>query len=227
MSEFRTLSEIQKDHLEWSTRNFGLDRHPYQALLGMIEEWGEFIQEKTHLRRREYLEDALADFMVFLIDFCNLLDLNLEEDLDLKMSDLQRQSEANSHLFNTSRLVEKMQIHLGLLSHSILKLDQGIRQQEDHQRQINKSLTILVRNVWLLSGKLWIDLEQTLNDVWNRVRQRDWTSESKPSKIDHQALIQSVNHLIETSELNDVPQEVEQWLRPHLSYLTQLLTGSQ
>jgi NTP pyrophosphatase (non-canonical NTP hydrolase) len=75
-----TLKEMQTAHNEWARRNFG-PTPPYRALLGAMEELGELahahLKEEQGIRgttakHEEDAKDAVADTVIYLIDYCNL-----------------------------------------------------------------------------------------------------------------------------------------------------------
>jgi len=84
------LRKIQDDLGRWQRKNF-LDTGPEWLLLGAVEEMGEL----THLvlKRRQgireaktkskeelklLVEDAVADIVIYLINFCNLEDIDFQ-----------------------------------------------------------------------------------------------------------------------------------------------------
>ena len=81
-----SLSKIQKEHIGWSLSNFGV--HPaYQPLLGVGEEVGELnhaylkaIQgiRGTPEQHHADMIDAVGDIVIYLCDFCNCMDIDLE-----------------------------------------------------------------------------------------------------------------------------------------------------
>src|SRR5204862_215279 len=82
----KTINEIQEEIKNWSYHNFG--NHPaYHPLMGIAEEVGElnhhFLKREQNIRTNEDhdegIEDAIADLMIYLMDFCNCegIDLNI------------------------------------------------------------------------------------------------------------------------------------------------------
>jgi len=80
------LKKIQKEHLKWANHNFP-NRKPHQPLLGASEELGELchahLKEEQDIRhvtdRKAEKEDAVADTIIFLIDYCNQSDIDIEK----------------------------------------------------------------------------------------------------------------------------------------------------
>lgn len=74
------LVEIQKIHKEWADRNFGSEGDGTLTLLGIQEELGELTH--AHLKAKQGIRgtqeqhfdakvDAVADIMLYLLDYCN------------------------------------------------------------------------------------------------------------------------------------------------------------
>ena len=80
------LATLQKEHFKWAEHNFP-NRKPHQPLLGACEEIGELchahLKEEQDIRhvtnRKAEKEDAVADVIIFLVDYCNQQDINLEK----------------------------------------------------------------------------------------------------------------------------------------------------
>ena len=73
------LKEMQSEQNEWARKNFG-DSESWQPLLGALEELGELahahLKESQGIRKNENHEnnakDAVADVVIYLMDYCNL-----------------------------------------------------------------------------------------------------------------------------------------------------------
>ena len=86
----KTLDEIQAEVDHWATRNFGPNREAWKRLLGVQEEVGELSHH--HLKRIENIRlnedhnagirDAIADIVVYLLDYCNLEGISLQQELE-------------------------------------------------------------------------------------------------------------------------------------------------
>jgi NTP pyrophosphatase (non-canonical NTP hydrolase) len=71
------LRKLQSDVKEWSTKNFP-DAKPHQPLLGAAEEIGELCHAhlkmeqniRTNQNHKEDAEDAIADCIIYLADYC-------------------------------------------------------------------------------------------------------------------------------------------------------------
>lgn len=80
MQSGKTLTEIQHEIGEWSSKNFGV-QESINPLLGVGEEFGELLH--ATLKRRQAIrgfdddkqytdarDDAVADLLVYLCDYC-------------------------------------------------------------------------------------------------------------------------------------------------------------
>lgn len=78
------LQQIQKELKPWVAHNFG-PRPSWQPLLGVQEEVGElshhFLKREQKIRSNENhteeIKDAVADTMIYLMDFCNCEGIDL------------------------------------------------------------------------------------------------------------------------------------------------------
>jgi len=83
------LKQFQREHLEWSLRNFG-NQPAVNPLLGVVEEVGElshaFLKQQQGIRNAENLRakeiDAVADIVIFLTDYCNRRSIDLDAALE-------------------------------------------------------------------------------------------------------------------------------------------------
>jgi NTP pyrophosphatase (non-canonical NTP hydrolase) len=84
------LRQLQQEQKVWADHNFP-NRHPYQPLLGALEELGELAHH--HLKadqgirgtaemHREKAKDAVGDLMIYLADYCNQEKFDMQEILE-------------------------------------------------------------------------------------------------------------------------------------------------
>jgi NTP pyrophosphatase (non-canonical NTP hydrolase) len=84
------LNEMQKEVAEWSLKNFG-PGPAYRPLLGVCEEAGELAH--AHLKQEQGIrdnplkleadaKDAVADIIIFLMDYCARRGWRMDEILD-------------------------------------------------------------------------------------------------------------------------------------------------
>ena len=72
-----TLRQLQSESQEWSSKNFP-NAKPHQPLLGAAEEIGELCHAhlkleqgiRTNQNHKEDAEDAIADCIIYLADYC-------------------------------------------------------------------------------------------------------------------------------------------------------------
>lgn len=82
----KSLTEIQAEMKPWVLHNFG-DRPAWQPLLGAVEEVGElshaFLKKSQGIRvnedHDEAMKDAVADTVIYLMDFCNVQGYSLHQ----------------------------------------------------------------------------------------------------------------------------------------------------
>jgi NTP pyrophosphatase (non-canonical NTP hydrolase) len=78
------LNSIQREAKVWLGRNFP-DTTADQQFLGVVEEVGELahaiLKKKQGIRdtSAESAKDAVADIMIFLMNYCNMMDWDLME----------------------------------------------------------------------------------------------------------------------------------------------------
>lgn len=78
------LDDIQDQMKPWLEHNFG-NRPAWQPLVGLMEELGElshaFLKREqgihTNENHDEAIRDAVADILIYLMDFCNTEGINL------------------------------------------------------------------------------------------------------------------------------------------------------
>ena len=81
----KTIKEIQDEVKDWAYHNFG-NQPSLHPLLGIGEETGElqhhFLKREQKIRTNEdhdeKIKDALADLFIFMCDFSNCEDIDLE-----------------------------------------------------------------------------------------------------------------------------------------------------
>lgn len=81
----KTLSEIQIEIARWTLMNFP-NHSSIAPLLGLQEELGELSHHylkmmqgiRNNENHKEGIKDAIGDLMIYLMDFCNEEELNLE-----------------------------------------------------------------------------------------------------------------------------------------------------
>lgn len=79
------LRKMQKEQKEWSLKNFG-HQPAWAPLLGAVEEIGELshahLKEYQGIRNKEQhdlaAQDAVADAIIYLMDYCNCRGWDME-----------------------------------------------------------------------------------------------------------------------------------------------------
>jgi len=85
------LHQTQEEVGRWADKNFGIMRPAYRPLLGAGEEvgqlfrahlkWEQGIKGMDEMKYREEAKDALGDILIYLLDYCDISGLNLEQAL--------------------------------------------------------------------------------------------------------------------------------------------------
>lgn len=83
------LDEIQSEVASWAKQNFP-DAEPWEPLVGAVEELGELAHAHLKLHQNIRMDedhgaakiDALGDIVVYLLHYCHLADLSLEDCLE-------------------------------------------------------------------------------------------------------------------------------------------------
>jgi len=85
-----SIRKFQQEQKEWSNKNFK-GKEPYQPLLGVVEEVGELAHSHlkgeqgirgTDIELRSMAQDAVADIIIYLADYCNMRGFDLEHCLE-------------------------------------------------------------------------------------------------------------------------------------------------
>ena len=116
----------------WSRENFG-PQSRLIPLLGLFEEVGEIFEDLPGA-----VYDGCGDFMIFLADFCSRAKLDLERIVI---------GNPVKDFVEGKSTAERVMIAIGKVCHSVIKIQQGIRTDEDHERVLYESLTQLV--LWI------------------------------------------------------------------------------
>jgi len=92
------LTKLQTKKSFWEEHNFPLTK-PYRPLLGVGEELGELFH--AHLKSEEGIrgsyeehqrekKDAIGDMIMYLIHYCNLNDLDLDECVQIAWDEIKQ-----------------------------------------------------------------------------------------------------------------------------------------
>lgn len=155
MSDASILRRIQAEQRPWVAHNFG-DRPAWMPLLGLVEEAGELAEADSD-RDLAAISDALADIMIFSLDYCSAMGW-----------DAGAIWESNAEIPNAGFI--GMLKSLGKLAHAHLKAAQGIRVSEDHEAAGKKALGELFACLRVKDASL---VERT-SLTWQKVKKRDW-----------------------------------------------------
>jgi NTP pyrophosphatase (non-canonical NTP hydrolase) len=180
-----TLRQLQDELTPWVAHNFG-DQPSWQPMFGIIEELGElgeacdrYKEVAKQLTYRNYatlgpdlddikvdIRDAIADVVVYMANFCGKVDFDLQTIVDAPI---------------IPSMTANMTSMMGFLSHSYLKMKQGIRgSQEEHECVLKALLNELFRRLIEIADTYLSEEEAAdivvsiVAPVWAKVKQRDW-----------------------------------------------------
>lgn len=89
------------------------------------------------------------------------------------------------HTVKKREYVENLQIAAGRLCHAHLKDAQGIRYTHEKAHELKlQAISLLVKNMVLLSGAIGLDYISIVETTWNKVKQRDWIKKPMDAHLD-------------------------------------------
>jgi NTP pyrophosphatase (non-canonical NTP hydrolase) len=184
------LEELRKKVGEWAARNFGStlpenDRVVYGMLrcaAGMSEELSELIESNDQTtpcpKDMNEAKDAIADICIYALDFCYTAEIQMQEML---LNDREPSRWEKEFLkLNVEGVESIIVVHVGLavvlgkIQHSVLKMSQGIRLQENHMDQIVTHMCHVWRLCYRLADFWRSNLNELVKTTAEKVIQRDW-----------------------------------------------------
>jgi len=160
-----SIADIRKQLEVWNDYYFG-KQPAYRSLLGCIEELGELahaqLKMEQGIRNVTILdkEDAMADFIIYLLNYCNTTNYNLfEEDITTQYNKIGTEIYTDN-LYSVD-CIFRIQTKL-----SNIVLFGNIPKQDN----ISKIIAWTIRYCDLEG----IDFKQKLFDTWERVKLRNW-----------------------------------------------------
>lgn len=165
-------NHLQKEVVEWATRNFG-KVEKWQLVAGICEEVGEMI-EAVNRPFGSYSQDSVIDAIADQIIYA----LNLSYQIKSEFWKFDRE-----YLDDTGMLIA-----IGKVQHALLKHSQGIR-------KVDIQTLDLELNTFLLKWRAWLDTAWTLhnpldmtgfltmtNTIWLTVKERNWKDSPETGK---------------------------------------------
>lgn len=171
------LVAMQADQIEWSTRNFG-QQPPHRPMLGIIEELCE-LEEAQLGDADETTEasvlDAVGDVSIYMLDYCGKRGWSMQELWDARACP---EWLDNFVMGDEDDGAPYFAPFIRRLAHSQLKGEQNIRGGTGKHDGILKATLSSV--LWTLEGICEAyykrNFLRVMEDVWLKVRQRDWVS---------------------------------------------------
>lgn len=159
-----TLQTFQADALAWQNYNFP-NTTSAELLLGITEELGEL--GRALLTGNDVaIRDSVADMAIFAANFANKMNLNIEEALNILLTG------SIPHAASTAAAFFQLTQYNGELNHSMLKIKQGIRGQ--NERILYEAFSRLWYQLEQVANVLGFHFYETLFETWDEVRKRDW-----------------------------------------------------
>lgn len=161
------LKRLQEEQRPWVKHNFG-DRPGWMPLLGLGEELGELTEAYYTNPESEEVADSLADMIIFLADFSSYQGIDI--------FDVYNTGNCNFYVFpkDCKAMLLDMAIAVGKINHAYLKIAQGIRVDEGHLDAINQGIADILGSVIWICGEVGVDFQHKLEEVWDKVKMRDW-----------------------------------------------------
>lgn len=147
----------------WAKRNFGVT-DPLYPIAGIVEELAEFTSAFYVASRNpdcEECKDGMADCMVYIGHYCGMREFDLDEIIGSI-----KEVAINLHM------EREFIIAAGNLCHGQLKLNQNIRQNEDHDQTIRDAITSIIGLFFYMYSPDAV--RRITGEVWSKVSQRDW-----------------------------------------------------
>jgi len=165
MTNTELLETVQQEAAAWSRKNFP-GQAPHHPLLGMVEEAGELWDAASS----EDQLDALADVMIFAINLCTQLEINVAEVWAAREVFTAIGSRWHSQALSSA---------IGRIAHCYLKREQGIRgSQAEHLRGLREAMSRVFAVLEARAQTLGGDLVPVVFRIWREVVQpRSWSPE--------------------------------------------------
>ena len=165
----KTLTEIYKEHGIWEAKNFP-DSTADDNILGIIEEIGELahaiLKQKQGIRTNENhtadIRDAVADIMIFLLGYVRkrksdlVLGIECEEDIEP---------------VNLMHYLSTLSVKAGFIA------------RDREGRYLQGDLFSIIASLQQISAHFSFDFLENLNQVWEEVKQRDWSKNKETGTI--------------------------------------------
>lgn len=164
-----TFQTLQLEQKLWVLKNFGL-RPSWMPLLGMAEEMEE-LSKASRQHDLEGFDDAVADIVIFMADFCTAMHFDLEA--------LFYESCFSPDALWAGATFEFRPIadYYGIVARGYLKHSQGIRgTPEKHLDTMREGLRGMISFLFVSLGeRRQLGLHAVVRKVWEtEVKPRDW-----------------------------------------------------
>lgn len=149
----RDIANLVINHNAWLIKNFD-DLDPRNFVLGIVEEWGEYLNSLDE----EDIKDSLCDLLFYVMSLCKSLSIDYPDNFEIGEGE-----------------VDTVEIILGKISHSLLKMNQGIRgSSEKHLEDLKSNIYSLVYTIVTIYFKSYSAYLTSMLEVWEVVGKRSW-----------------------------------------------------
>ena len=168
--------ELAREINEWALRNYGAKSEPWQLLLGMVEEIGEFVDSREK-NSREGMADSLGDQAIYALNLAFTMGVEFPA-------------------FDEPKLImyDTLMKGIGTASRGILKKSQGIRGYDEAKTRGVVSQGLDCWRRWA-NQQVRMYALQPLRlitcDVWAQVSQRDWKKNPQTGAVNDEQDIQA------------------------------------
>lgn len=172
---------LQNEVYEWSEKQFP-GQSSINPGLGQIEEFGELTEVIINSDGEKEEEiDAVGDIIVYSADFAARrgLDLQKAAETDISSEDYQNIPEET---FEIKNAFEGIIIAIGRITRSVLKQEQGIREDEDRvgSEAEQYGLALLIDRIDAYCSTKDYTLQECVENAWDEeVSDREWDSSYK------------------------------------------------
>ena len=167
------LDTLQREHKEWTVRNFGDLRSSVQGALGICEESGELVHAVGFGNTAE-VRDAIGDIMLFMMDYATLHSWLMSDILERFGHDGDLTTLTVPHVV----AVRIVTVATREVAHAELKMMQGIRgARAVHVENARDACGRIVGMLDLLSRLYGWELEKIISETWAMVSQRNWKTD--------------------------------------------------
>lgn len=180
----KNWQDLASEVKAWADANYSEPSQPWQLLMGVVEEVGEFFEERKEFRsfmNTAKLVDSIGDQTIYALNLCLTVGIPIEPISDAELSNTWRHMPLLHHpsprWHYTQPSSEDLMIALGRAARGLLKNSQNIRGMGRVQMVENVSTALRWWEMWVNRQVRICELPTHLeitNSTWEQVRKRNW-----------------------------------------------------